>query len=77
MKISLRQKEVLWIIRSLGGSSDGWGEIWTHYDTSPSMVALDFRNFDRVCDALKRKGLVIETNGCIDLSAEGKKAVAS
>lgn len=59
MKISKRQREVLQIIVSVG--SDSWGDVWTHYyEARSDDGGLEFRNFNRVTDALLRKGLVTE-----------------
>jgi hypothetical protein len=55
VKLSKRQREVLIILRDTG--ADCWGAVWSDYDGHD---ALDFRNFDRVCDALVRKGFVTE-----------------
>jgi hypothetical protein len=45
--------------------SDCWGDVWTHYTirngdepADERVRALQFRNFDRVADALVRRGLV-------------------
>ena len=72
--LSKRGREVLTILRDLGGS-DGWGEVWTHYDTG-ARPALDFRNFDRVTDSLFARGLVEEDcRGSLTITPSGLAAL--
>ncbi len=73
-RVSDRQLEVLSIIGEDG--ADGWGEVWTLYDSSNRHVALDFRNFDRVSDALLRHGLVRHDNR-IELTDAGRAALVA
>lgn len=58
MKLTARQREVLQIIDRCG--SESWGDVWANYETRDRTEGLDFRNFDRVTDAVVRKGFVTE-----------------
>ena len=69
--LSKRQREVLTIIRDVG--SDSWGDVWANYETRDHTEGLDFRNFDRVTDAVVRKGLVTENP--LALTDAGRKAL--
>lgn len=73
MRLSARQREVLEIIDRCG--SESWGDVWAHYDAGGPHEGLDFRNFDRVTDAVVRRGLVTEEP--LALTPAGREALAS
>lgn len=62
MRLSARQLEVL---RILARKTDPveWGTVWDVYSWADPSNPLAMRNFDRVTDALERRGLVAYTDG--------------
>lgn len=70
-KPSRRALEVLQIIAD---GADCWGEVWTHYP-SACRPGLSFRNFDRVCDAMLKHGLVTDQGAWLRLTELGSKAI--
>ncbi len=70
-----RQLEVLQIIVRSDGWADGWAEVLTHYDCRS---ALDFRNFDRVIDALEARNWVAfeGDSGPVMITDEGRRVLA-
>ena len=67
---SQRQLELLAAIRA--NPRADWGELFTCW-WGGSHTPLDFRNFDRVADAVQHKGLVevVDATGSIGLTAAG------
>lgn len=78
MTLSKRQIEMLSIVDELGGA-DGWGEIFSHYDTTPhKAIPLEMKNFDRVSDSLVKRGLlsVDKDSNSIEITEAGRFALA-
>src|SRR5690348_1716999 len=69
---SPKQLQLLRVIADHGYPGAGWGEIWTHW---PTQSSLSFRNFDRIVDGARRRGLIADDDGAISLSAAGAKLI--
>lgn len=71
--LTKRQGELLALVAEFG--SDSWGDAWTHWSSwNPREgTALEFRNFDRIANALVRKGLVDDTDGTLTLTESGRR----
>lgn len=77
MRLSERQLQLLRLVDEFGGF-DGWAEAWSHWDFSEGKAGFTMMNFDRIADALKRRGLIAHVGeyGIIEVTEEGKKILA-
>lgn len=71
-KPSQTQVTVLRLLAEHG--CDCWGELWTTHWGSDG--ALAFMNFNRVADALLRRGLVTNADGVLAITDAGRAAAS-